>query len=539
MRRLLSGAAARATGPALAAAVLTATAAAPPSPLAPAVPDLAGLVRIEDVRRHMEALQKIADRNGGNRAATESGYRESVAYVVARLREAGFEPRVQPFEFDFWEERSPAEFAQTGPRRVVYRPEEDFQTMKYSGSGDVTADAVAVDVPAPGQTGTAGCEEGDFEGFAAGAIALVQRGGCDFSVKASNAHRAGAGALVVFNLPGEEGLVNGTLARPFPLPVIETPHALGAELTAAARAGGLRLRVRTDTAAGTRSSSNVIAETRWGRSDNVVVAGAHLDGVPEGAGVNDNGSGSAALLAVAEKVSALGEEGLRNKVRFAWWGAEEEGLVGSEHYVRTLGEAGRADIALNLNFDMLGSVNGIRGVYDGDGSLAEAQRTDSPGTGTKPEPGPGPEPRSGLGNAAPPPGSAAIEKIFRDYYAARGLPTVESEFSGRSDYGPFIRAGIPAGGLFSGAEKLKTREQAALFGGEAGRPYDPCYHTACDTLANVDWRLLDTHADGVAFAVQRLAASTLPVNGEKRRPAAGHGRDAAAGLEWRGDHRVR
>ncbi|XVQ12426.1 M28 family peptidase [Spirillospora sp. CA-255316] len=515
MRRLVTGAAALLTG-----AALTAALAAVPRAPATAAPDLARLVEAEDVRRHLVAFQQIFDHNGGNRAAARPGYDVSVKYVVGRLRKAGFAPRVQTFEYGYWEQRSPAVFAQTAPGQATYRPGEQVQAMQYSGSGDVTASAAAVDVPASGQAGTAGCEAADFQGFAAGSVALVQRGGCDFAAKAANAHAAGAAAVVVFNLPAEQGQVNGTLGRAFTLPVVETPHALGAELTKAARAGGLKLRVRTDVDTGTRASSNVIAETARGRDDNVVVVGAHLDSVREGAGVNDNGTGSAAVLAVAEKISALGAEGLRNRVRFAWWGAEEEGLLGSAYYVRTLGEADRARIALNLNFDMLGSVNGIRGVYDGDGSL---------GSG-----------------AAPPAGSGAIEKIFKDYYAGRGLPTLESEFSGRSDYGPFIQAGIPAGGLFSGAEVVKTAEQAALFGGEAGKPYDPCYHAACDTFANIDWRLLDTHVDGVAHATQRLAADTLPVNGETSRAGdstevsgAAFAQAARPVLEWRGDRRVR
>ncbi|MFI0351365.1 M28 family peptidase [Actinomadura sp. 9N407] len=457
-------------------------------PVSEPEPDLARLVGIAAVHRHLDAFQQIADANGGNREAGRPGYDVSVKYVVSRLREAGFVPQVQEFDFDLWEETSAAVLAQTAPEQRTYKPGTDFQTMKYSGSGDVTAPVVAVDVPKAGEAGTAGCESGDFAGFAPGSIALIQRGTCAFEDKAAHAQQAKAAGVVIYNRPGEKGLVNGALGRPFTIPVLETTRAVGEAL---ARARGLKLRIKADTVNGKRRASNVIAETRHGRDDNVVVVGAHLDGVPEGAGINDNGTGSATLLALAEEIGKLGRDGLRNKVRFAWWGAEEQGLIGSEHYVESLGEAGRAKIALNLNFDMLGSVNGIRGVYDGDGSL---------GTGTK-----------------PPAGSGAIEKLFREYYAGRGLPTVETEFSGRSDYGPFIEHGIPAGGLFSGSDGLKTKEQAARFGGTVGRPYDPCYHAACDSMANVDRALLDSHADGVAFAVQRLAASTLRVNGEARR----------------------
>jgi Zn-dependent M28 family amino/carboxypeptidase len=216
--------------------------------------------------------------------------------------------------------------------------------------------------------------------------------------------------------------------------------------------------------------------------------GAHLDSVTKGPGINDNGSGTATVLTVAEQIARLGDQ-VKNKVRFAFWGAEEEGLLGSTYYVTHLTAAQRATIALDLNFDMLGSPNGRRGVYDGD---------DSAGAGTN-----------------PPAGSGAIEKVFLDYYGARKLQTSPSTFDGRSDYGPFIDNGIPAGGLDSGAEKLKTAEEARIYGGEAGKPYDGCYHQACDTYANNNDTILDQLSDGAAHAVEMFARSTLPVNGDR------------------------
>ena len=162
-----------------------------------------------------------------------------------------------------------------------------------------------------------------------------------------------------------------------------------------------------------------------------------------------------------------------NPVRFAFWGAEESGLLGSEHYVGSLTDAELAKIGLNLNFDMLASPNYVRFVYDGDGS----------DTGT-----------------AGPAGSDAIEATFTSYFASKGLATVPTAFDGRSDYGPFIAVGIPAGGLFSGAEGLKTPERAAVFGGVAGAAYDACYHQACDTIANINPTGLEELADGAAHA---------------------------------------
>ncbi|WP_329522142.1 M28 family peptidase [Spirillospora sp. NBC_01491] len=496
---------------------ITGTAFAVPGPFRPAPVDLPRLVTLKDIRAHLAAFEEIARYNGGDRAAGEPGDAVTVKYVVARLKAAGFTPRVQRFAFDAWTERSKPVLARTAPGRRAYRASKDFSTLTFSAAGDVTARAVAVDVPARG-AGTSGCEASDFARFPKGAVALMQRGTCTFEAKADRAKAAGARAVVIYNRPGEKGPVAGTLNTPFELPAVAPTHRLGLGLVAAARRGGLRLRVRTDTRTSRKRTANVIAETGAGRADNVVLAGAHLDSVPAGPGINDNGTGAAALLAVAGKIAALGRAGLRNKVRFAWWGAEEEGLRGSSHYVGALSAADRARIALNLNFDMLGSVNGVRGVYDGDHSVK--------------------------GGSTPPPGSGAIEKIFRDYYARRGLPTVDSEFNGRSDYGPFIEHGIPAGGMDTGADGIKTAALAKRFGGTAGKAFDPCYHSRCDTLKNVDFRLLDTGADGVAHAVQRLAGSTLVVNGAganeaARRAGVRAGAGAGAGAEWRGGLLVR
>ncbi|MBE1531115.1 M20/M25/M40 family metallo-hydrolase [Actinomadura algeriensis] len=482
--------------------------------------DLAELVTIKDVRRHLEAFRQIAEYNGGNRASGTSGYEVSVKYVVGRLRKAGYSPSVQKFVYPYWQERSAPVMSRTSGKgkgkgkgkdaKKAYKAGLDFVTMMYSGSGDVTARVTPVDVPAKGKDGTSGCEKKDFKGFAKGSIALMQRGKCTFATKAARARTAGAAAAVIYNKPGEAGPISGTLGERSKLPVVAASHQVGAELAKAAAKGGLTMRVKTVTEHGKRTSSNVVADTERGRADNVVVAGAHLDSVPDGPGINDNATGAAALLAVAEEIGELGGKGLRNRVRFAWWGAEEEGLRGSTHYVEELDPSDRRHIALNLNFDMLGSPNGVRGVYDGDHSL---------GTGT-----------------TPPAGSAAIEKMFREYFKGRGLPTDDYVFNGRSDYGPFIEHGIPAGGLATGADGVKTAAEAKKYGGRAGKTYDPCYHAKCDGLKNVNMKLLDTNVDGVAHVTQLLAASTVAVNGDARLQRV---RRTAAAPLWSGGHLLR
>jgi len=237
----------------------------------------------------------------------------------------------------------------------------------------------------------------------------------------------------------------------------------------------------------TRINHNVIAELRGKNDDNVVMVGAHLDSVRAGPGVQDDGSGSAAILEAAVQMAKVKPT---NTVRFAWWGAEELGLVGSTAYVNDLSQDELDDIAVYLNFDMIGSPNFVYFIYDGD---------DSDGVGA----GPGPE------------GSAEIEEFFEAFYDARDLPFKGTDFSGRSDYGPFIAVGIPAGGLFTGAEAVKTDEEAAIWGGTAGDQYDPCYHLACDTFENISLDALDVNSDAVAASVLTYGMNTESINGVK------------------------
>jgi aminopeptidase Y len=331
---------------------------------------------------------------------------------------------------------------------------------------------------------TPGCDASDFAGFPAGNIALISRGACAFAIKATNAYNAGASGVVIYN--NAPGVINGTLGNDFTLDigVTSVTQSVGQQLAATP---GLVMRLKTDTFRGIATASNVLAESTGGDPNNVVMVGAHLDSVNAGPGINDNGSGSAAILETARQMSKVKP---RNKVRFALWGAEESGLVGSTYYVNSLADADRSKIALYLNFDMIGSPNHVFFVYDGDDS-------DAVGAG----PGPG--------------GSDQIEKTFERFYSERGIPFKGTDFSGRSDYGPFIAAGIPAGGLFTGAEGIKSAAEAAAWGGTAGIAYDPCYHQACDTYANSNDDALDMNSDGVAFATLQYAQNTSTVNAVK------------------------
>ncbi|MER5454202.1 M28 family metallopeptidase [Micromonospora sp. NPDC002389] len=232
---------------------------------------------------------------------------------------------------------------------------------------------------------------------------------------------------------------------------------------------------------------NLIADWPGGDPNAVVMTGAHLDSTTAGPGINDNGSGSAAILEVALAVARTGFAPDRH-LRFAWWGAEELGLRGSQYYVNNLPTAERSRIKQYLNFDMVGSPNAGYFVYDGDNS-------------------------DGVGSGPGPAGSAQIEQTIQAYFTSIGVPTRGTDFDGRSDYGPFISVGIPAGGTFTGAEGTKSSAQASLWGGTAGQAFDPCYHRACDTLTNINDTALDRNADAIAYTVWTLAQVATPPPG--------------------------
>ncbi|MFD9948654.1 M20/M25/M40 family metallo-hydrolase [Nonomuraea sp. NPDC059023] len=230
---------------------------------------------------------------------------------------------------------------------------------------------------------------------------------------------------------------------------------------------------------------NVLADWPGGDPNDILMVGAHLDSVSAGPGINDNGSGSAAILETALEVSRQGLQPNKH-LRFAWWGAEELGLRGSQYYVTNLAATERAKIKAYLNFDMVGSPNAGYFVYDGDNS-------------------------DGVGSGPGPAGSAALERTLQDYFTSVGVQTRGTDFDGRSDYGPFIARGIAAGGTFTGAEGIKSSAQAQLWGGTAGQAFDVCYHRACDTTSNINDTALNRNADAVAYAVWTIATAVPPV----------------------------
>ncbi|WP_069990714.1 M28 family metallopeptidase [Streptomyces qinglanensis] len=443
-------------------------------------------------RKHLAALSAIAHFSDGNRGAGSAGHDRSARYAGTLLKAAGYKVTYQKFEFTFRETLA-EKLSVLGPNQR----DVPITLMTYTKStpeGGVEAPVAVVPVDADGTTG---CEAGDYaQGAFDGRIALIKRGGCTFAQKQATAAEAGAVGAVVYN--NEEGALNGTLGSPDAarIPTGGITLADGEALAEQAADGDVTVNLEVREHQEQRTTQNVLAETRGGDPDNTVMLGAHLDSVPEGPGINDNGSGSAGVLETALQLAGADHKGKHaNKVRFALWSAEELGLLGAEHYVSELSAAERGKISLYLNFDMIASPNYGMFAYDGD---------DSDGTGA----GPGPE------------GSAVLEKNLVDFLATRGTETRGTDFTGRSDYGPFIEAGIPSGGTFTGAEGIKTAEEQKLWGGTAGEAYDGCYHQACDTLENIDPRAFDLNVKAIADAVGHYAWDTSALPRGTDRPAA-------------------
>ena len=475
-------------------ALVTQTAQAAPDPRCVRTNDtvakLTECVTLEGVMEHQQAFQDIADDNGGTRASGTDGYDASVDYVEERLSRAGYVMSRQEFSFHAFSVVGPSSLQQTAPGSVTYVEGTDYAPTNQSERGTVTDKPVtAVDVQLGlGNTSTSGCDEADWANFPDGNIALVQRGFCTFEIKGENAAAAGASGIIFFNQgdadnAGRMGIPAVTLGDGYTggIPALSATYARGAEW---AGTQGLRMSMFVNVSRVLTTTENIIAELPGGNPHNVVMAGAHLDSVAAGPGINDNGSGSSALIEVAEQMAKLRNK-LPNKVRFAWWGAEEANLVGSTFYVNSLSAAAKADLELYLNFDMIGSPNYGLFILDGDGDAF------------------------GL---VGPPGSDDIEELFEGFYDSRGELHEPKAFDGRSDYNPFILSGIPAGGLFTGAEVVKSPAQVVKWGGTPGVAFDSCYHAACDTIGNLSAHALDLNSDAVAYAMLSYAAGYEVIN---------------------------
>jgi len=452
------------------AAVLGST--VPAQAATPLADKLARDVTVDNVHRHLIALQRIADTSGGNRAAYTTGYQRSLDYLAGKLRGAGF--AVTTPEFTYNRVVVDAASVVAGTTRAAPTQMGDSPNTPVGG---VTGPLVAVPLDA-----TPGCQAEDYAGLNAnGAVALIRRGGCTFTQKQVVAADAGAVAALVYNNVAGPGLggIDPSQAR---IPTAGLTQAEGLALTAVA---GTPTTVDVRSHRQLTTSRYLVTQTRTGRTDNVVLAGAQLDSIDTTAAINDTGASSAALLEIALRLGSSPR--VNNAVRFAWWGAEDVDKTAAGAYLRSLTFDQQLDIALYLNSNSIGSRNAGYFVYDGDNSSGSA----------------GPMPY----------GSAQIERTFASYFAGRGIATEDTNFDRQWDHSQFIMAGIPTGGLYSGTFRAKTDAQAAKWGGTAGVSFDPCHQQPCDNLGNVDRTVLDRNVDALAFVTGTYATSTEDVNG--------------------------
>jgi hypothetical protein len=344
-----------------------------------------------ELDQHLLALQRIANRHRGTRAAGSPGYAASADYVAARLADAGWRVRRQTVPFTSFSVRRAS--VRVGGRPLA---RQDFQVLSYSGSGRASGALRAVGD---------GCDASDFTGLGGSDIPLAVSGGrCITHDKAKNAERAGRRALLVIESSAtSRGVQSVTLVFPdVRIPVVGVARR-------AVRGGGAA-RVNLDAVERRTRTENVIAETPGGSGDGVVMAGGHLDSVISGPGINDNGSGVALLIEAAE---AIGPDPPGARVRVGFWAAEELALIGSRRYVRSLGSGERRRVRAYLNFDMVGSPNPVPQLY-GDG-----------------------DPR--------------LSAVLRQ--AAGATKLGEADVAGASDHAPFDQAGIAVNGLYTGADE--------------------------------------------------------------------------------------
>ncbi|KAF2451424.1 aminopeptidase-like protein Y [Karstenula rhodostoma CBS 690.94] len=423
-------------------------------------------VKLKNLLAGSQKLQDFANANGGNRAFGGGGHNATVNWLYTELKKTGYyNVKKQPFVELFT--AATIDFSAGGT-------EYDAFYMTYGPSGNVTAPLVPV--------ANIGCDAADYPAEVSGNIALISRGTCPFSQKATLAKAAGAVGTVIYN--NVPGALAGTLGGVGDYAAtVGVTQETGTTLLSAISAGDVSATLIVDAIAENRTTYNVIAETKTGDKNNVLVLGGHTDSVFAGPGINDDGSGTVGVLTVAK---ALTKYKIKNAVRFGFWAAEEFGLLGSYHYIKTLNgtisgsPAEVAKIRAYLNFDMIASPNYVLGIYDGDGSAF---------------------------NLTGPTGSDTIEKDFENFFKNRGVPSVPSIFSGRSDYAAFLQNGVPSGGLFTGAEELKTEDEAALFGGEAGVALDVNYHQPGDTIDNLSTEAFLINTQSIANSVAKYAVS--------------------------------
>jgi Zn-dependent M28 family amino/carboxypeptidase len=442
--------------------------------------ELAGKVTIDAVLGHLRKLQDIANANNGSRADGTPGYQASVEYVAQLLRDKGFDVQMP--------EVHRLSLVQQGNQTLTVAGRgfsiEQASLLLQTPSGGVSAPVVR---PA----NAAGCAAADYASVPArGAIAVADDNVCSVVDKQNAAVANGAVALLVVNTHGNSGSPRGLFPSGYYDKLSVPTGVIGIDADAALRRTQAAVRLALDSKTVKITTRSVLGQTKSGDSHNVVMVGAHLDSTVDAPGIDNNGSGVAAVLETAMQLGSA--PAVANAVRFAFWAAEEPGLIGSTDYVAGLDRDAINDIALYMNFDVLGSPNA--GYFTDDGDQSGQPNPDVP-------------------LSLIPEGSAGIERTLAGYLNIAGRRPADQQLSNASDYMPFLRAGVPIGGITTGTVGKKTDVQARLWGGTPGVAFDANYRTPRDTIDNVSRDALAITGPGVAYAVGTYAQSISGVNG--------------------------
>jgi hypothetical protein len=469
-------------------------------------------IQTDDLWNHMQAFQAIADANPGldghpSRNSGEPGYWESVQYVKQKMEAAGYDVTIQPYKFTYSSFVGTPAWSEVSPTARNFTLVTDWNPGTSNGTADADIQPAGGIVLPPTETSssTSGCTAADFSGFTSGRIALIQRGGCNFGVKVLNAQAAGATGVVIFNEgnPGRTAVLSGSLLdadnNPFvpAIPVAFTSFDIGKQLYDEFQAGPpphttLDIHVVVDE---NRDDWNVIAESKGGDKNHVVVVDAHLDAI-FGAGMLDNASGSVTILDIAEKMKNVNP---RNKLRFIWFGGEELGLLGSSFYVNNLTKSERSHIGYDLDADVTATPNYLIGVLDPAGPDLFGRTV----TSTFPN------------------------RVYKASTVARDQAVDYLDSIGKNheflspvgtDAFNFNAVGIPASGVLTGQDCCKTQEEVDLFGGTVGN-YEGNLGTFdggcvdnpfrwCDNLDNNDPEVLTFMSRTFANQVVQMAFDT-------------------------------
>ncbi|KAF8711955.1 PA domain, partial [Rhizoctonia solani] len=449
-------------------------------------------ITIEGLLTHAKKWQEFASSANGSRSFESEGYKLSANYVYDLAKQSGYKVTRQTVEF---------------PRSKIHSQELKINDQVF-GPGEVLALTYSPSTPKEGITAGlalvldepntfigSGCHRDDYDGLdVRRAIVFMSANGCSLANKVAVAKRARALGVVIYNdIPGQgpfQGQISLNASESLPTVMIgfDAAQSFVKKLRASEFPDRVNVTMKIDSSTENVKSDNIIAQTPWGDQNNVIHIGANLDSSTASPGVNDNGSGSAAIAELLVQLAKFKPS--KNAVRFSWWTNGKTGSIGSEHYVKSLSKAEKKKTALYIDVNTIASPNYIYGIYDGCNA-------------------------SEYNTVTPPPGSSALQKLFQEDFESKALPWTNFAFNTSSDYNAFLKAGIPVGGLSTGTTSFKSEVQVAKFGGQFDVVFDKCFERACDNIDNLSKDALLVNARSIAHVIATTAQSTNGIDAEK------------------------